>query len=98
MPNAEYRLSVSPVAHSANIAKGTDNGKLSRIVTGWTVLSNCEARIMYMKMIDRMNAQMNSVNVRSSSRALPETVVVYAAGRFISATWARKASMRSANA
>jgi len=40
------------------------------------VLSNCEARIMYMKIIDRMNAQMNSVKVRSNSRARPETVVV----------------------
>ena len=40
------------------------------------MLSNCDARIMYMKMIDRMKAQMNSVNVRSSSRARPETVVV----------------------
>ena len=33
---------------------------------------------MYMKMIERMNAQINSVNVLSSSRARPETVVVYA--------------------
>ena len=51
-------------------------GKLNKIVNGCTVLSNCEARIMYMKIIERMNAQMNSVNVLSSSRARPETVVV----------------------
>src|SRR4029078_7045171 len=53
---------------------------------------------MYMKMIESMNAQINSVNVRSSSRARPETVVVYALGRFISRTHPRSASIRSASA
>src|SRR6185369_1396101 len=98
MPRAEYKFNVSPVPHNDSSAKGTDNGKLSKIVKGCTVLSNCEARIMYMKMIERMNAQINSVNVLSSSRARPETVVVYALGRFISRTAPRNASIRSASA
>ena len=47
--------------HSDSNANGTESGKLSRIVSGCTVLSNCEARIMYMKMIESMKAQINSV-------------------------------------
>ncbi len=43
------------------MANGTASGSDSRMVSGWTTLSNCEARIMYMKMIDSMSAQMNSL-------------------------------------
>ena len=74
-PSAEYRLSVWPIAHSEKSANGTASGSDSRIVSGWTRLSNCEARIMYMKMTDSRNAQRNSRNVRSSSRARPATAV-----------------------
>ena len=44
-----------------------------------------------MKIIDKINAQINSVNVLSNSRALPAIVVVYAAGIFISAVAVRSA-------
>ena len=65
-----------PVTHSESSANGTDSGSESRMVSGWTRLSNCDARIMYMKMIDSRNAQRNSLNVRSSSRPRPVTAVV----------------------
>ena len=57
MPSAEYRFSVLPVAHSESSANGTDSGSESRIVSGWTRLSNCDARIMYMNTTDSRNAQ-----------------------------------------
>ena len=63
-----------------------DSGNDSKMVNGWIVLSYCEARIMYMKMMESKNAQMNCVNVRSNSRPRPETVVLYSAGKFISRT------------
>jgi hypothetical protein len=80
---SQRRVKIERVAspHNDSNANGTESGKLNRIVNGWTVLSNCEARIMYMKITDRMKAQMNSVNVFSSSRARPETLVVYAIGK-----------------
>ena len=87
-----------PVSQIDSSAKGMQSGMESRMVKGWTRFSNWEARIMYMKTIERANAQPNSLNVRSSSRPFPETRVVYAAGRFIEATAARSASSRSANA
>jgi hypothetical protein len=59
MPRAEYRLRVLPVYHSERKAKGTDRGNESRIVRGCSRLSNCEARIMYMKISDNIKAQMN---------------------------------------
>jgi hypothetical protein len=68
-------LSVLPVYHSENSANGTDSGSESRIVSGWITLSNCEARIMYMKMTDRRKTHRNSVKVFSISRALPVTNV-----------------------
>ena len=75
MPSAEYRFSVFPASHSDSSAKGIASGSDSRIVTGSTRLSYCAARIMYMNAIDSRNAQMNSPNVRSSSRPRPETLV-----------------------
>ncbi len=64
------------VIHKEKSANGTETGSESSIVNGWTMLSNCDAKIMYMKMTDSKNAQMNSLNVRSSSRARPDTLVV----------------------
>ncbi len=75
-----------PVIQSENSAKGTESGRESKIVNGCTVLSYCDARIMYMKIIDSKNAQRNSVNVRSNSRPRPEMLVEYSTGRFISRT------------
>ncbi len=37
-------------------ANGTVSGSASRIVTGWIQLSNCAARIRYMKMIESRKA------------------------------------------
>ncbi len=54
------------------MASGSD----SRIVNGWMVLSNCAARIMYMKITDSANAHRNSPKVRSSSRPLPAIVTL----------------------
>ncbi len=65
-----------PVSQIDSSAKGTQSGRESRMVQGWTRFSNWEARIMYMKTIDRAKAQTNSPNVRSSSRPRPETRVV----------------------
>ena len=53
-----------------------ESGSESRIVNGWITLSNCEARIMYMKITESRNTHRNSVNVRSSSRARPDTAVL----------------------
>ena len=52
-----------PVTQSENSANGTESGSESRMVSGCTRLSNCEARIMYMNTIDSRNAQMNSLKV-----------------------------------
>ena len=76
MPSAEYRLRVLPVYQSENKAKGTDRGSESRMVRGCTRLSNWEARIMYMKISDRMKAQMNSTKVFSNSLPRPATFVL----------------------
>ena len=45
------------------------------MVSGWIRLSNCEARIMYMKMTERRKTHRNSVKVFSISFALPVTKV-----------------------
>ena len=74
MPNAEYRFRLCPVAHNENNANGTASGKASRIVKGLLMLSNSEARIMYMKTTERVNARRNSPKVRSSSLARPVTI------------------------
>src|SRR5262245_44126115 len=97
-PNIEYRFRVLPNNHSEKKAKGTDRGNDSRIVSGCTRLSNCEARIIYMKITDNKKAQMNSTKVRSNSRPRPDTVVVYVEGMFISTVAVRRASRRSARA
>ena len=65
-----------PVYHSESMANGTDSGSDSKIVSGWIRLSNCEARIMYMKTNDSRKTHRNSVKVFSISRALPVTLVV----------------------
>ena len=64
-----------PVYHSESMAKGTESGSESRMVSGWMRLSNCEARIMYMKANESTNTHRNSVNVFSISFALPVTKV-----------------------
>ena len=65
-----------PVYQSENSANGTDSGSDSKIVSGWIRLSNCEARIMYMKMTESRKTHRNSVKVFSISLALPVTNVV----------------------
>jgi hypothetical protein len=67
---------VLPVYQSERRAKGTASGSDSRMVSGWTTLSNWDARIMYMKITARRKTQRNSANVRSNSRARPDTTVV----------------------
>ena len=64
------------VSERERSANGTVSGRESRIVNGWTRFSNWAARIMYMKTIESVKAQTNSPNVRSISRARPETFVV----------------------
>ena len=54
---------------------GPTSGSDSRMVNGCTRLSNCEARMMYIRTTESRKAQRNSVNVVSSSRARPETRV-----------------------
>jgi len=46
----------SPTAYKLSNANGTESGKLKRIVIGSTKLSNCAARIIYMKISDNSNA------------------------------------------
>ena len=65
-----------PVYQSENRAKGTDSGSESRMVSGWIRLSNCDARIMYMKTTASRKTQRNSTKVRSNSAARPDTAVV----------------------
>ena len=48
------------MTHNENRANGIASGKDKRMVNGCTVLSNCEARIMYMKITDNKNAHKNS--------------------------------------
>ena len=75
----ERRIEVQRVAgepERQQAQRGRQSGRESRMVKGWTRFSNWEARIMYMKTIERAKAQMNSPKVRSSSRPRPETRVV----------------------
>ena len=67
---------VCPMSQSESSAKGMESGSESRMVNGWTRLSNCAARMMYMSTTERRKAQMNSWKVVSSSRARPATRVV----------------------
>ena len=53
MPSAEKMLTDWFSTTSDSSANGTVSGSDSRMVIGWTQLSNCAARIRYMKMIDR---------------------------------------------
>ena len=63
-------------------ANGTVSGSASRIVIGWIQLSNCAARIRYMKMIDSRNANMKFVKARPCSRERPVKPVAYSGGMF----------------
>src|SRR4051812_26656265 len=65
------------------------------MVKGWMSDSYWEARMMYMKMMERRNAQRNSVKVRSISRVRPTTSVLYMDGRFILATASSSAALPS---
>ena len=67
---------VFPVYQSEKSAKGTASGSESRMVKGWTTLSNWDARIMYMKITASRKTHRNSTKVRSNSRARPDTTVV----------------------
>ena len=60
---------------SASMANGTDSGSDNKMVSGWMRLSNCEARIMYMKANESTKTHRNSVKVFSISLALPVTKV-----------------------
>ena len=53
-----------PVYQSEKSANGTESGRESRIVSGWTRLSNWVARIMYMKITASRKTQRNSTKVR----------------------------------
>src|SRR5947209_20608577 len=63
------------------------------MVTGCTQLSNCAARIRYMKMIDSRKASMKLVNARPCSRERPVKPDAYSVGRFIFFVSATSASM-----
>ena len=52
-------------------ANGTVSGSASRIVIGWIQLSNCAARIRYMKMIESRNAMRNADAAFPCSRERP---------------------------
>ena len=52
-------------------ANGIVSGRASRIVIGWIKLSNCAARIMYMKTSERTKARMKLSRVSSSVLAWP---------------------------
>ena len=56
-----------PSSHSEMSANGSVSGTASRIVIGWTKLSNCAARIMYMK----MNASKNAMAKFELAGAMP---------------------------
>ncbi len=76
MPSAEYRLSVFDVSQIDSSANGTESGSESRMISGCTRLSYCDASTIYMKITDSRNAHPNSTNVRSSSRPRPATLTV----------------------
>jgi hypothetical protein len=55
-PRPEKMLTVCPVISRLKIPNGIESGSVSKIVTGWTKLSNCAASTMYIKMNDSAKA------------------------------------------
>ena len=94
MPKREYRLSVPPASHRDKNANGTDSGRDSRMIAGWPRLSNWEARIMYMKTIDRRNAQQEFAEGVLQFAALAARRAMVYAGRHVQV---RRRACRSAS-
>ena len=71
---AEHAVDVERLVEQAAAtasANGIDSGSASRIVIGWTKLSNCAARIMYMKTKLSRKASRKLVPVSPSDLARP---------------------------
>ncbi len=71
MPNMENMLIDWPKISSEMKANGTVSGSESKMVIGCTQLSNCAARMRYMKTSDIANATRNADIARPCSRERP---------------------------
>ena len=75
-PSALKRFRVRPVAVSEMSANGIDSGSVSRMMNGWTRLSNCAANTIYMKMDARAIARIMLVVVSSRIFTWPEKTML----------------------